>query len=137
MRNYLTKRNYEEPTGIFDVFDNFFRPVFSEENSCLKTNIRETDAAYELDIEVPGYTKEQIKISLDKGYLSVVCNKQEREENGKYRRKEICESCARSYYVGEDVARESIKAKCDNGILTLTVPKSHPKQVTASYIDIE
>ncbi len=137
MRNYLTKRNNYEPTDIFDVFDNFFRPAFSEETSCLKTNIREKDDAYELDIEVPGYTKDQIKISLENGYLSVVCNKRDQEENGKYRRKEICESCARSYYVGESVSRDSIKAKCDNGILTLVVPKEQPKQVETSYIDIE
>lgn len=135
MKNYLQKRN--NSTDIFDVFDDFFRPVFSEETSCLKTNIRETEEAYELDIEVPGYTKEQIKISLENGYLSVVCNKQEREDRGKFRRKEICESCARSYYVGGDVSRESVKAKCSNGILTLTVPKSQPKQVESSYIDIE
>lgn len=135
MKNYLQKRN--ETTDIFDVFNDFFRPVFSDENSCLKTNIRETADAYELDVEVPGYTKDQIKISLENGYLSIVCNKEEKEENGKYRRKEICESCARSYYVGEDVAREEIKAKCENGILKLSVPKSQPKQIQSSYIEIE
>ena len=88
MKTYLARRS--NPTDIFDVFDNFFRPVFSEETSCMKTNIRETDDAYELDIEVPGFTKEQIKISLENGYLSVVCSRQEQEINGKYRRKEIC-----------------------------------------------
>ena len=137
MRTYLQSRNNYQPTDIFDVFDNFFRPVFSEETSCLKTNIRETDNAYELDVEVPGYTKDQIKITLENGYLSVVCSKQEQETNGKYRRKEISESCARNYYVGKDIPRDAIKAKCENGILTLTVPKSQPKQVEASYITID
>jgi HSP20 family molecular chaperone IbpA len=137
MRTYLQRRNNYQPTDIFDVFDNFFRPVFSEETSCLKTNIRETDNAYELDVEVPGYTKDQIKITLENGYLSVVCSKQEQETNGKYRRKEISESCARNYYVGKDIPRDAIKAKCENGILTLTVPKSQPKQVEASYITID
>ena len=135
MRTYLTRRT--NPTDLFDVFDDFFRPVFSEETSCMKTNIRETDTAYELDIEVPGFNKDQIKISLENGYLSVVCSRQEQEVNGKYRRKEICESCARNYYVGKDVSRDSIKAKYENGILTLSVPKSQPKQVEASYIEIE
>lgn len=135
MKTYLARRS--NPTDIFDVFDNFFRPVFSEETSCMKTNIRETDDAYELDIEVPGFTKEQIKISLENGYLSVVCSRQDQEINGKYRRKEICESCARNYFVGKDISRESIKAKYENGILTLAVPKSQPKQVEASYIEIE
>ena len=135
MKTYLTRRT-NTPTDIFDVFDSFFRPVFSEETSCMKTNIRETDSAYELDIEVPGFTKDQIKISLEKGYLSVVCSRQEQEVVGKYRRKEICESCARNYYVG-DIQRDSIKAKCENGILTLTIPKSQPKQVETNYIEIE
>lgn len=135
MKTYLARRS--NPTDIFDVFDDFFRPVFSEETSCMKTNIRETDDAYEFDIEVPGFTKEQIKISLENGYLSVVCSRQEQEINGKYRRKEICKSCARNYFVGKDISRESIKAKYENGILTLTVPKSQPKQVEASYIEIE
>lgn len=137
METYLQRRNNYQPTDIFDVFDNFFRPVFSEETSCLKTNIRETENAYELDVEVPGYTKDQIKITLENGYLSVVCSKQEQETNGKYRRKEISESCARNYYVGKDIPRDAIKAKCENGILTLTVPKSQPKQVEASYITID
>lgn len=137
MKTYLQKRNNYQPTDIFDVFDNFFRPVFAEEETCLKTNIREKEDSYELDIEVPGYTKDQIKISLENGYLSVVCSKQEQENNGKYRRKEICESCARNYYVGEDISKDAIKAKCENGILTLSVPKSQPKQVETSYIAIE
>lgn len=136
MRTYLQKRT-NNPTDIFDVFDNFFRPVFSEETSSMKTNIRETSESYELDIEVPGFTKDQIKVSLENGYLCVVCERKNQEVNGDYRRKEICESCARNYYVGEDVSRDSIKAKCENGILTLTIPKSQPKQIEASYIEIE
>lgn len=136
MKTYLQKRT-NNPTDIFDVLDNFFRPVFSDETTCLKTNIRETEDAYELDVEVPGYTKDQIKISLENGYLSVVCARQEQEVRGKYKRKEISESCARSYYVGDDVTQDSIKAKCVDGMLTLTVPKSQPKPVQASYIAIE
>ena len=135
MRTYLTRRT--NSTDIFDAFDNFFRPVFSEETSCMKTNIRETDDAYELDIEVPGFTKEQIKISLEKGYLSVVCSRHDQEVIGKYKKKEICESCARNYYVGDEVTKDSIKAKHNNGILTLSIPKSQPKQVETSYIEIE
>lgn len=136
MKNYLTTR-HTNSTDLFDVFDDFFRPVFSEEKNCLKTNIRELDDAYELDIEVPGFTKDQIKISLKEGYLSVVCSRQEKEVKGNYKRKEICESCARTYYVGEGVSQDSIKAKCVDGILTLYIPKEQPKQVETSYIAIE
>ena len=134
MKTYLTRTS--NPNDLFDVFDNFFRPAFSDESSSMKTNIRETDESYELDIEVPGYTKDQIKVSLEKGYLSVVCTRQEKENAGKYRKKEISESCARNYYVG-DIPRDCIKAKCDNGILTLTIPKAQPKQIESNYIEIE
>lgn len=135
MKTYLTKRT--DPAELFNVFDDFFRPAFAEETNCLKTNIRETEDAYELDIEVPGFTKDQIRISLENGYLSVVCSRREQEAKGVYKRREICESCARSYYVGEDVSQESIKAKCADGILTLTVPKAQPKPIEKSYIAIE
>ncbi len=134
MKTYIKTR----PTNsLFDVFDDFFRPAFSEENNCLKTNIRELDDAYELDIEVPGFTKDQIKISLKEGYLSVVCSRQQQAVRGVYKRKEICESCARTYYVGDGVTQDSIKAKCVDGILTLRVPKEQPKQIETSYISIE
>lgn len=135
MRTYITGRT--NPSDLFNVFDDFFRPAFAEETNCMKTNIRELDGSYELDIEVPGFTKDQIRISLENGYLSVVCSRQDQEPQGKYRRKEICESCTRSYYIGTGVAQDSIKAKCENGILTLSVPKEQPRLAEKSYIAIE
>lgn len=138
MKRYLQTRN-DRNYDLFDAFDELFRPAFFDENSGLRTNIKESDAEYELDIEIPGYEKDQIKVSLDEGYLTVSCEKKQKEEgNGKrFVRKEISESCARSYYVGTDVAKESIKAKYDKGILTLTVPKAAPKQIQSHFIDIE
>ena len=137
MKNYLTKRNNNY--DLFDAFDDFFRPVFFDEQHDLKTNIKETDSAYELDIEMPGYSKDQIKVALKNGYLTVSASKESKEEDNKkhYVRKEISESCSRSYYVGDDVTQADIKAKYENGMLAISVPKSQPKQIQSSYIDIE
>ena len=64
MKNYgLSKRNNNY--DLFDAFDDFFRPVFFDETNDLKTNIKETDESYELDVEMPGYAKNQIKLSLE------------------------------------------------------------------------
>lgn len=134
-RELQTRNNY----GLFDVFDDFFKPMFFEENRELRTDIKETEQNYELDLELPGYGKDEIKVSLDNGYLTVSAEKHAKEEDGKkYLRREIRESTSRSYYVGADVTREQIKAKYDNGILSLVVPKEPPKKVPENnYIDIE
>ncbi len=141
MKNYLQKRN-NTGMSLFDVFDDdFFKPMFLDEQQDLKTNIKETDTDYELEVETPGYKKDQIKVSLENGYLTVSCYKEQKEEeNGKhsrYLRKEISESCQRSYYVGNDLKQDQIKAKYDNGILSLTVPKSAPKSSQSNFIEIE
>ena len=141
MKNYLQKRN-NTGMSLFDVFDDdFFKPMFLDEQQDLKTNIKETDTDYELEVETPGYKKDQIKVSLENGYLKVSYYKaQKEEENGKhsrYLRKEISESCQRSYYVGNDLTQDQIKAKYDNGILSLTVPKSAPKSSQSNFIEIE
>lgn len=135
MRNYLVKRN---ENNIFDAFDDLFRPIFCNETHALRTDIRENEKDYTLDIEVPGFTKEQIKVSLEDGYLTVSCDKQEKEEtNEKYLRREIASSYKRSYFVGHDVAKEDIKAKYYNGILTLVIPKESPKTAQSTFITIE
>ena len=137
MKNYLQKRN--NGYDLFDAFDDFFRPVFYDEGRDLRTNIKENETGYELEVEMPGYAKDQIKLALENGYLTISASKQSKEEDGKkhYVRKEISESCSRSYYVGDDVKQEDIKAKYDNGMLTVSVPKSQPKQLQSKFIDIE
>lgn len=137
MKNYLQKR--QPSYDLFDAFDDFFRPVFYDEQRDLKTNIKETETNYELDVEMPGYEKENIKVSLENGYLTVSAKKESKEESDgkRYLRKEISESCSRSYYVGQDVSRNDIKAKYENGILSVSVPKSQPKLPESSFIDIE
>lgn len=147
MKHYLqNKNNSYEGISLFDAFDDFFRPIFANDTDDLKSNISETDKDYLLDVAVPGFSKDQIKLSLENGYLNIVCNKQETSEenadgekkSGKvYRRKEISEYSSRSFYVGDDVSKEDIKAKYENGILSLVIPKVAPKLPERSYIAIE
>ena len=136
MKHELTTRsnNYD----LFDVFDDFFKPMFFEETRDLRTDIKETENSYELDLELPGYNKDEIKVSLDDGYLTVSAERQKKEEDGKkYLRREIRESTSRSYYVGSEISESDIKAKYSNGMLSLTVPKAQPKKAKGSYIAIE
>ena len=139
MKTYLQKR----PSGdIFDAFNDFFKPMFYDEQlDSMKTDICETDTGYGLEIEMPGFKKDQISVSLDDGYLNVSgtkTTKEEAENKGKkYLRKEISESFQRSYYVGTEISEESIKAKYDNGILSLNLPKQQPKKPQLRSINIE
>ena len=129
----------------FDLFDEMFNdPFFTRgENKLMRTDIKEKKDHYELDVDLPGYEKEDIKIEIQDGYLIVhaKANKAETDkEEGKYVRKErYYGECSRSFYVGEDVTEEDIKAKFKNGTLTLEVnKKDEPKQLPdKKYIDIE
>lgn len=137
MRRYLPER-FNETNSLFDAFDSLFKPVFFDETRDMRTDIKETDEGYKLDIEMPGFKKEDIKVSLEDGYLTVSGSKKtEKDDKTKYLRKEISESFQRSYYVGKEVPEENIKAKYADGILTLDVPKSKPKQVQSRTINIE
>ena len=129
MKNYLQNRNNNlERTSLFDAIDDFFRPVFADEADYLKSNISETEKDYRIEVAVPGFNKEQIKLSLENG---------EKKEGKVYRRKEISEYSSRSFYVGDDVSKEDIKAKYENGVLSLVIPKVSPKLPERSYIAIE
>lgn len=138
MKHYLQTRPNEN-YDLFDAFNDLFRPVFFDGQHDLRTDIRETEGSYELDVEMPGYKKEQIKVSLEQGYLTVSAVKEQKEEDktSHFIRKEITETCQRSFYVGDHVTEEQIKAKYNNGILSLTVPKSKPRQVQGKFISIE
>lgn len=113
-------------TDLFDIFDSFFAPDTAANNGVMRTDISEDGDEYRLDIEAPGYTKDDIALKLDEGYLTVTCSRK-REENRKYLRQELMETSKRVYFVGKDVTPELVKAKYENGILSLTFPKSAPK----------
>lgn len=128
----------------FDLWDEMFRdPFFTEgESKLMKTDIKEKKDKYLIDIDLPGYEKEGIKIEIQEGYLTVHAkvDKEDDKEKGKYVRKErYTGECSRSFYVGDNVKEEDIKAKFHNGTLTLEVPKKEDKKELPEkrYIPIE
>ena len=111
----------------------------------MKTDVKETDNAYELEMDLPGFKKDEIQVSIKDGYLTISAarglDKDEQEEKtGKYIRKErYAGACERSFYVGENVTQEDIKGQFKHGILRLTIPKKEAKPIEdkKSYIAIE
>lgn len=132
--------------GFFDDMffglDRSFRNVakhLPSVSTSMKTNVKETETSYELEVSVPGYKKEDVKLTLDNGYMTISAttssNVDDTDDNGKYiRRERSYGSCSRSFYVGEDVTKEDIKASLNDGILHITVPKKEPqKKETEDY----
>ena len=113
----------------FDLFDDFFEDDFfpRKERNLMKTDIKEKKDKYLLDIDLPGFEKENINISLENGYLKIeakVDDKKENDEDEKIVRKErFYGECSRSFYVGDQIKEEDIKAEFKNGILKIEVPK--------------
>lgn len=108
----------------------------------MKTDIKETDKEYELSIELPGYKKEDVNAELKDGYLIISAtneqNDEEKDDNGYIRKERYYGSCQRTFYVGKDLKEEDIKAKFENGVLTLDVPKDVEKlPEEKKYISIE
>ena len=112
-------------------------------NNVMKTDVKETDTGYEVDIDLPGSKEDEINAQLDNGYLTISAakglDKDEKDKKGKYIRKErYAGAMSRSFYVGEGVTQEDIKAKYEDGILRLSVPKKEAKAVeNKKYIAIE
>ena len=108
----------------------------------MKTDIQETDKDYILEMDLPGFSKDEVKVSLENGYLSISAakglNKDEKEKkNGRYiRRERYAGACQRSFYVGESVSQEDINAEFKHGILKLSIPKKEPVE-EKKYITIE
>ena len=98
----------------------------------MKTDIRETEGSYELDVDLPGFKKDEIKASLENGYLTISAakglDKDEKDKDGKYIRQErYAGAMSRSFYVGDEVTQEDSKAKYEDGILKLSIPKKEKK----------
>lgn len=144
-----------------NLFDDFFNGFpFFDDGECreiekklygskagrmMSTDVKETDSGYEMKMDLPGFKKEEMKLSLENGYLTVQAEKgfdklEESKENGHYIRKErYAGSCSRSFYVGEDITEEDIKAEFKHGILKLTLPKKNQEKniEQKKYIPIE
>ncbi|MBU5464246.1 Hsp20/alpha crystallin family protein [Anaerotignum sp. MSJ-24] len=140
--------------NLFDDFMNDFpfeKHFFGERNplygkhakNIMKTDVKETDNSYELDIDLPGFKKEDINVQLDNGYLTIAASKSlekedEHEKSHYIRQERYSGSMSRSFYVGNDVKQEEIHAKYEDGILKLAVPKKAAKAIeTNKYIQIE
>ena len=100
----------------------------------MKTDVHEHEDGYEVDIDLPGFKKDEIKLTLENGYLTVAAgkalNSDEKDKKGKVIRQErYSGSMRRSFYVGENVTEEEIKAKFEDGVLKLTVPKKEKAEV--------
>ena len=142
MKYEITNRNNRDlsPFNIFEeAFNDWFRPAYQHAGSVMKTDIKETEKGYELEVEMPGFDKKDTSVSLEDGYLTVSAEKQEKEESGEkknYIHRERSFSAKRSFYVG-DVEEETVKAKYENGVLTLIVPKPDETKKLAKGIAIE
>ncbi len=116
----------------FDLFDEFFSDDFfpanhKKERALMKTDIKEKKDKYILDIDLPGFEKENIKLSLNNGYLNIHAkvNKEEKsdEEEKFVRQERFYGECSRSFYVGNEIKEEDINAQFKNGILNIEIPK--------------
>mgnify|MGYP000884841173 FL=1 len=132
---------------VDNVFDDMFSfPSFFSmpSNRWMSTNVKDMGNDYQLEIELPGYKKEDIHAKLDNGYLTIAADQQSdnevKDEDGKYIRKESYSGkCQRSFYVGEDLKEEDFKASFKDGILSVVFPKekNQNKIENQRYIPIE
>ena len=139
-----------------NVFDDFFDFPFYDDRAekklyghhaanLMKTDIQEHEDGYTLEMDLPGFKKDEIKVELNNGYMTISAAKgldedEKDKKSGKYiRRERYTGSCQRSFYVGEDVTEEDIKAEFKHGILKLFVPKKEVKPAVEQkkYVSIE
>ena len=140
--------------NLFDDFMNDFpfeKHFFGERNplygkhakNLMKTDVKETDDGYQVAVDLPGFKKDEIKIKLENGTLTINAakglDKDEKDKEGKYvRRERYAGSMSRSFYVGEHVTAEQVHPKYENGILTFEIPKNkEPIEEKEKFIAIE
>ena len=133
-----------------DFMNDFAFPAFPDvekrlygkhAKNMMKTDVKETEDGYVVDIDLPGFEKDEIKLALENGYLTVSAEKglsKEEEGEKKYiRRERYAGSMSRSFYVGDHVTEEEIHPKYENGILSFCLPKEEKKEEKKHYISIE
>ena len=143
MNTYLPTLFGENLMDVFDDFDrDFFRGFRTPERMLygknaphmMKTDVRETESGYELDMDLPGFKKDEIKLELNNGTLTVSTQKSvEKKDEGKdgkvLRQERYAGSMSRSFYVGDHVTEEDVKARFEDGVLRLSIPKKDAKKV--------
>ena len=119
-------------------------PVFGKNAArIMRTDVKEKKDSYEVDVDPPGFKKDQIRVELENGYLTISAEKgldKDEDKEGRYiRRERFSGSCRRTFYVGENVEQSDIKASFKHGILRLTIPKKEekPEVEENNYISIE
>ncbi len=122
-----------------DLFDNWMEDAMNSrpsnrrgyarnDSSVMRTDIREAGGNYELEIELPGFKKEEVSIKLENGTMTVTAKKAaEQPKNGYVRRERWTGSCSRSFYVGDALRGEDVKARMENGVLYITIPQEVKK----------
>lgn len=136
MENFFDDFAFGAPFGISH------RDVKHEWNGLMKMDIRDKEGHYAADIDLPGCKKEDISIELNNGYLTVTANNHyendEKDADGKFiRRERFSGQCSRSIFIGEHVKQEDVKAKFENGVLSLTFPKEGEETKKSATIAIE
>ena len=134
---------FEEPFRMMSAFETRDALYGKHAKNLMKTDIRETEDSYELDVDLPGFKKDEVSIDLKDGYLTISAakglDKDEEDKKGKYIRQErYAGACSRSFYVGKGVEPEEIGAKFENGILEISVPKETKKpEVKSTSVSIQ
>lgn len=125
-----------------NLFDNWFDDMFTvEKKQYMRSDVKELDKEYDFKIDMPGYKKENIKISLNEGYLTVEADnayeekKEDKKEKYLHRERYYGHVC-RTFYVGEDINEDGITAKFEDGVLNLVVPKKEHVEPEKKYITI-
>ena len=120
------------------------KPYEKRSSQLMKTDVIETESAYEVEIDLPGYKKEEVSARLEKGYLTIRAekkaeNEQKDEKTGKYlRRERYTGSVSRTFFAGEDVTQKDIKARFEDGVLKITINKvDKPRIEENKYVSIE
>ena len=135
-----------EPLSFFDGWFDDFMPMFSrkemkEFNSIMKTDVKETEKNYILDVDLPGFKKEDVNLNLENGYLTISAKREHKVDNENrkenfVRRERSFGQFSRSFYVG-DVEQDEIEAHLENGILTIKLPKEEEKEAKSNRIEIK
>ena len=130
-----------------DMFDDAFSlmpsfgtrdPLYGKHaKNLMKTDVRETDTGYEIDVDLPGFKKDEVQVQVNNGYLTISAakglDKDEQDHKGRYiRRERYAGQCSRSFYVGSGIQPQDVRAKYEDGILKISLPKQEKKELPKS-----